>query len=193
MFDHGTVCFRAGRTSGEIIAAGAVQTQDGERCLPLPRYSASTCASNLCGNARSIAYFLYSVFLPKQDAAFRAVEREDIFNAHNLRPFGHQISPAIRPIGGERDIHAPRPMENCLMEWLSTGDVCAACNTRFPSLAWIRQFPTCFHAQDERLPLQGRQKGREEPGPAIPIAPKAPFPTFLPIPAFPRYCLRSSA
>lgn len=113
MFDHGTVCFRAGRTSGEIIAAGAVQTQDGERCLPLPRYSASTCASNLCGNARSIAYFLCSVFLPKQDAAFRAVEREDIFNAHNLRPFGHQISPAIRPIGGERGIHALRPMENC--------------------------------------------------------------------------------
>lgn len=93
MFDHGTVCFRAGRTSGEIIAAGAVQTQDGERCLPLPRYSASTCASNLCGNARSIAYFLCSVFLPKQDAAFRAVEREDIFNARNLRLSGIKYRP----------------------------------------------------------------------------------------------------
>ena len=115
------------------------------------------------------------------------------FRCAKPAPFGHQILPAIRPIGGERGIYAPRPMENCLMERLSTGDVCAACNTRFPSLAWIRQFPTCFHAQDERLPLQGRQKGREEPDPAIPIAPKAPFPTFLPIPAFPRYCLRSSA
>ena len=156
------------------------------RAIP-PPLAPAICA------VRSIAYFLCSVFLPKQDAAFRAVEREDIFNAHNLRPFGHQISPAIRPIGGERGIHALRPMENCLMERLSTGDVCVACNTRFPSRAWIRQFPTCFHAQDEKLRLHGRQKGREEPGPAIPIAPKAPFPTFLPIPAFPRYRLRSSA
>lgn len=93
MFDHGTGCFRAGRTSGEIIAAGAVQTQDGERCLPLPRYSASICASNLCGNARSIAYFLYSVFLPKQDAAFRAVERKDIFNARNCALSGIKYRP----------------------------------------------------------------------------------------------------
>ena len=191
MFDHGTVCFRAGRTSGEIIAAGAVQTQDGERCLPLPRYSASTCASNLCGTKHS----LFSVFCLSAETGCgvsRGGTRRH-FRCAKPAPFGHQILPAIRPIGGERGIYALRPMENCLMERLSTGDVCAACNTRFPSLAWIRQFPTCFHAQDERLPLQGRQKGREEPDPAIPIAPKAPFPTFLPIPAFPRYCLRSSA